>query len=127
MLRDLTEQGFCCGKHRVAAIMRKYGIHSRIKRKFKRTTDSAHSNPIAPNILRQNFSVEAPNKIYVTDITYVRTAEGWLYLAAVFRFIFPDGVGWSTGSRSFGKELVTEALQGRSKRRKPEKGLICPF
>lgn len=123
MLRDLTEQGFCCGRNRVAAIMRKYGIHSRIKRKFKRTTDSAHSNPIAPNILRQNFSVEAPNKIYVTDITYVRTAEGWLYLAAVLDLFSRMIVGWSTSSR-IGKELVTEALQRALKARKPEKGLI---
>lgn len=123
MLRDLKAQGFYCGKNRVAAIMRKYGIHSKIKRKFKRTTDSEHTNPVAPNILKQNFRIDAPNKVYVADITYVRTSEGWLYLAIVLDLFSRMVVGWFTSSR-IGKELVMEALQRTLKARKPKKGLI---
>jgi putative transposase len=123
MLRDLKELGFYCGKNRVAAIMRNNGIRSKIKRKFKRTTDSQHSKPVAPNILQQNFSADAPNKVYVADITYVRTSEGWLYLAIVLDLFSRMVVGWFTSSR-IGKELVMEALQRALKTRKPTKGLI---
>lgn len=103
--------------------MRKYGIHSRIKRKFKRTTDAEHTYPVAPNILQQNFSIDAPNKVYVTDITYVRTAEGWLYLAIVLDLFSRMVVGWFTSTR-IGKELVMESLQRALKARKPKRGLI---
>jgi putative transposase len=111
MLRDLNARGFYCGKNRVAAIMRNNGIRSKIKRKFKRTTDSEHSKPVAPN------------KVYVADITYVRTSEGWLYLAIVLDLFSRMVVGWFTSSR-IGKELVMEALQRALKARNPKKGLI---
>jgi putative transposase len=123
MLRDLKAKGYYCGKNRVAAIMRNNGIRSRIKRKFKRTTDSEHKHPIAPNILQQNFSIDAPDKAYVTDITYIRTAEGWLYLAVVLDLFSRRVVGWFTSAR-IGKVLVIEALQRAIKARKPSKGLI---
>lgn len=123
MLNDLKAKGLNCGKNRVAAIMRNNGIRSKIKRKFKRTTDSEHSHPVAPNILRQHFSIDAPNKVYVTDITYVWTAEGWLYLAVVLDLFSRMVVGWFTSSR-ISKELVREALQRAIKIRKPQKGLV---
>jgi transposase InsO family protein len=123
MLKDLKAKGFYCGKNRIAAIMRKNGIRSKIKRKFKRTTDSEHSHPVAPNILQQRFSVDAPNKAYVTDITYIWTAEGWLYLAVVLDLFSRMVVGWFTSSR-INKELVREALQRAIKERKPQRGLI---
>lgn len=123
MSKDLKARGFCCGKNRVAAIMRNNGIRSKIKRRFKRTTDSEHSHPVAQNILQQNFRVDGPNKIYVTDITYVWTAEGWLYLAVVLDLFSRMVVGWFTSSR-ISRDLVREALQRAIKTRKPQKGLI---
>ena len=72
-----------CSRNRLYRIQRAYGLYSIRKRKFKVTTNSRHGYPVAPNLLRQNFHVDVPNKVWVTDITYIRTDEGWLYMAIV--------------------------------------------
>ena len=81
--RDLTDDGVRCGKNRVARIMRNADIRSRMKKKFKATTNSKHNFPVAPNLLNQNFKVDTPDHTWVGDITYVPTNEGWLYLAVL--------------------------------------------
>lgn len=79
---DLADHGVLVGIHRIKRIRKKLGLRCRQKRKFKATTDSSHSLPVAPNLLDRQFAVAAPNKAWVTDITYIATDEGWLYLAA---------------------------------------------
>lgn len=78
---DLAEHGIQAGVCRIRRIRKKLGIHCKQKKKFKVTTDSKHSLPVAENSLQQQFEATAPNQIYVTDITYIPTEEGWLYLA----------------------------------------------
>lgn len=106
----LRQQGMCCSRKRVARLMRQAGIHSRRRPKRRvRTTDSGHNRRVAPNLLKRDFSAEAPNQKWVGDIVGIWTDEGWLYLAALLdtysRFI----VGWAmSGYRD--EALVTDAL-----------------
>jgi putative transposase len=123
MLKELAARGIDCGKNRLAAIMYDNGIKAKIKRKFKCTTDSDHDNPIAPNLLQQNFNVDIPNTVYVTDITYIQTAEGWLYLATVLDLFSRKIIGWATSSQ-INTDLIIDALNKAVKVRKPKKGLI---
>ena len=83
MLVELRENGLTIGRHRVARLMSENGLKARQKTRFKKTTDSNHGGPVAPNILDQNFATDAPNEKWGVDISYVWTAEGWLYLAIV--------------------------------------------
>ena len=78
---DLAEHGVQAGVHRIKRIRKAHGIRCKQVKKFKATTNSNHSLPVAENLLEQNFAAEAPNQVWVTDITYIPTAEGWLYLA----------------------------------------------
>jgi transposase InsO family protein len=107
----LRQQGLCCSRKRVARLMRQHGIHSRRRPKRRvRTTDSQHNRPVAPNLLKRDFSADAPNEKWVGDILGIWTDEGWLYLAALLdtcsRFI----VGWAM-SVYRDEALVTDALQ----------------
>jgi transposase InsO family protein len=121
--RDLTDDGVRCGKNRVARIMRKAGIRSRVKRKFKATTNSRHNLPVAPNLLNRDFSVAAPNRTWVGDITYIWTNEGWLYLAIILDLFNREVVGWSASNRMT-RQLAIDALQMAVGRRHPDKGLL---
>jgi putative transposase len=121
--RDLTDDGIRCGKNRVARIMRKAGIRSRTKKKFKATTNSKHNFPVAPNLLNQNFKTNSPDQAWVGDITYVSTNEGWLYLAVLLDLFNREVVGWATSSRMT-RHLPIEALQMALGRRNPEKGIL---
>jgi len=121
--RDLGDAGVRCGKNRVARIMRSAGIRSRTKRKFKATTNSKHNLPVAPNLLDQNFTVEAPDRTWVGDITYIPTDEGWLYLAILLDLYNREVVGWAASSRMT-RQLVIEALQMALGRRDPGQGLV---
>ncbi len=112
-----------CSKNRVARIMRKAGIRSRIKKKFKATTNSRHNLPVAPNLLNQEFSAPASDKVWVADITYIHTNEGWLYLAIVLDLFDRKVVGWSASQRMTG-QLVNDALKMALGRRTPSDGLI---
>ena len=121
--RDLIDDGVRCGKNRVARIMREAGIRSRRKKKFKATTNSRHSLPVADNLLDQNFTAETPDSVWVGDITYVATQEGWLYLAVLIDLYTRKVVGWSTSSRMT-RQLTLDALQMALDRQIPEKGLV---
>ena len=83
MWKELVARGIRVGKERVRKLMQRHGIKARGKRKFVVTTDSKHNLPIAPNLLERNFSPEAPNQVWTSDITYIATDEGWLYLTGV--------------------------------------------
>jgi putative transposase len=121
--RDLLEEGQPCGLQRVQRLMRRHGIRSCIKRRYKATTDSRHAHPIAPNLLNRQFAVAAPNRAWVADITYIRTAEGWLYLAAVLDLYSRALIGWAMSER-INRELVMHALTRAIQNRKPAPGLI---
>ena len=121
--QDLIDDGIPCGKNRVARIMRKAGIRSRTRKKFKATTNSKHNFPVAPNRLNQKFMVDAPDITWVGDITYVHTNEGWLYLAVLLDLFNREVVGWSTSSR-LTRQLAIDALHMALGRRNPGNDLI---
>jgi putative transposase len=104
------------GKHRVARLMRENGVKAKTRRKFKRTTDSKHQRPISPNLLKDAQEPAQANEIWVGDITYVATDEGWLYLATVLDLYSRKIVGWSMSSRLVA-ELALDALQQAIMRR----------
>ena len=120
---DLRARGMRVGKKRVERLMREQGLVARRRRRFKKTTDSAHAQPIAPNVLERNFEASAPNEVWVTDVTYVWTDEGWLYLAAIIDLFARRVVGWAT-SESNDTTLALAALAMASSRRKPARGLV---
>jgi putative transposase len=121
--RELRANGRCVGKKRVERLMRREGIVGRKKRRFRRTTDSNHPDPIAPNILDRNFEVGLPNTAWVTDVTYVWTQEGWLYLAAILDLYSRRVVGWAA-SASNDRALALDALARATATRKPAVGLL---
>ena len=120
---ELRERGMRHGKNRVARLMREAGIRAKQKKKFKATTDSKHSHPVAPNLLERDFAADMPDRKWLADITYISTREGWLYLAAVLDLYSKLIVGWAVSSR-INKELVLEALKMAVGRRWPSPGLI---
>ena len=97
--RDLSDNGVVVGVHRIKRIRRKLGLRCRQKRRFKITTDSRHSLPVAENLLAQKFTASAPNQIWLTDITYIPTGEGWLYLAGHKDLFTGEVVGYAMGER----------------------------
>lgn len=120
----LRRQGLTIGKNRVARLMRTHGIRAKSKRAFRpRTTDSRHAKRIAPNRLKQLPSLDRPNQAWVADITYIWTAAGWIYLAAVMDLYSRRIVGWSL-EHSLETSLVTEALSRAQKERRPAPGLL---
>jgi transposase InsO family protein len=92
---SLKAAGYRIGRKRVARLMRENDIRPRTKRKFKVTTDSRHDHPIAPNLLDRQFTVEAPNTVWLADLSYIWTREGWLYLAVVLDLFSRQVVGWA--------------------------------
>jgi len=121
--RELLAQGEDCCKNTVATIMAENNIKSRIKRKFKATTDSRHDHPVADNLLNRNFEQTAPNRVWASDITYIRTCQGWLYLAVVIDLFSRMIVGWAFSSR-INSQLTVGALEMAVARRCPNKGLL---
>jgi putative transposase len=103
--------------------MRENGLRARQKRRFKRTTDSHHAFPVAPNLIEQDFSADRPNQKWNADISYVWTSEGWLYLAVVLDLFARRVVGWAVSERLH-KELALEALRKALAIRRPGEGLI---
>lgn len=93
--RALRKKGVRVGAKRVARLMREKGIVARQKRRFRRTTDSNHANPIAPNVLERDFEPAAPNQAWAGDVTYISTSEGWLYLAVLLDLFSRRVVGWA--------------------------------
>jgi len=119
----LRSQGHDVGRYRARSLMKKAGIFVKRRRRFRITTDSKHDLPVAPNLLSRNFQVDRPDKVWCSDITYLWTMEGWLYLAVVMDLYSRKIVGWAMSSRLKGS-LVKEALSMAYWRRKPVKGLI---
>lgn len=121
---ELADQGVKVGLNRIKRLRRLHGISCVHKRKFKATTQSNHKMPVADNILNRGFdSTTAPNQVWLTDITYVDTHEGWLYLAGVKDAHTCELVGWSM-SNNMSKRLVLDALRMAYQRKKPTQGLI---
>jgi len=120
---ELQDNGYSCSENRIAGLMRKNDIAAKTKRKFKLTTNSKHSLPIAENIINGKFSASSPNCLWASDITYIWTTEGWLYLCAILDVFNRQIVGWSMDNRMTQK-LVINALQQAVWRRKPDSGCI---
>ena len=120
---DLKKTNIPCSENRVARLMREDGLVGIQRRKFKATTNSNHNWPVAPNLLERNFSVDEPNKIWVTDITYVWTWEGWLYLSFVLD-LYSRGVVGLAMSERITDDLTQNALNQAIGRRNPQAGLI---
>jgi len=121
--QELKGLGIPVSKGRVERLMRENGLRGRHKRRFKATTDSKHTLPVAPNRLEQNFVTERPDQAWTADITYIATAEGWLYLAIVLDLYTRQIVGWAMRERMT-KDLVIDALRMAWFRRRPAPGLI---
>jgi transposase InsO family protein len=120
---ELKAQGEHVGRHRVARLMREEGLRARRRRRFVRTTDSKHGLPVAPNVLARDFRPPGPNRVWATDITYVPTREGWLYLAVVMDLFSRRIIGWAMGE-CIDRHLVLVALDMALKGRRPPEGLL---
>ena len=121
--RELRAKGRRVGRKRVERLMRQEGIVARRKRRFRRTTDSNHPHPIAPNVLERDFDVELPNTAWVTDVTYVWTHEGWLYLAAILDLFSRRVVGWAVSANN-DRALALSALDRAVSARTPDEGWL---
>jgi putative transposase len=121
--RDLVEHGVKAGVCRIRRIRKKLGIRCKQKKKFKATTDSKHTLPVAENLVNQQFKAAAPNQIWLTDITYIPTEEGWLYLAGHKDVFTGEIVGYAMGPRMT-KNLVSQSLFRAVAAKGPVPGLI---
>jgi transposase InsO family protein len=124
--QDLRAQGFHVGKKRVARLMRQQGLVGRVRRRRVRTTDSTHPDPVAPNLLARQFAVQgigAMDRIWVSDITYVPTREGWLFLATVLDLASRRVVGWAM-RETLELDLALSALRMALGTRRPAPGLL---
>lgn len=119
---ELAADGFAAGRDRIARLRRELGLRCRQKRKFKATTNSKHSLPVAENLLDQTFTPCAPNEVWVADITYIPTGEGWLYLAGVKDAFTCEVVGYAMAERMT-QELVGRALFQAVQQKRPAAGL----
>ncbi len=121
---ELCEMGYKVSENRVAKIMRNIGLSAQIKPKFKiMTTNSAHAYPISENLLKQEFHVYEPNKVWVSDITYIKSAVGWLYLCVILDLFSRKIVGWSLADH-MKTHMVIEALDRAAQENNPKRGLI---
>jgi len=123
MVKELRGRGFSASQGRVERLMRDNGIRARHKRRYKVTTDSKHGLPVAQNLLNRNFTPCGPNMAWSSDITYLWTDEGWLYLAIVLDLFNREVVGWSLKPRMTA-DIVTDALTMAWFRKKPTAGVI---
>ena len=123
MTRELQDSGLAGGRRCTARLMREDGRRARQKRRFKRTTDSHHAWPVAPNLLDQDFAATGPDQKWGADISYIWTREGWLYLAVVVDLFARRVVGWAVADRLH-RELALTALRRALIVRRPTPGLI---
>ena len=121
--QELQDRGRRVSKNRVARRMRDAGLRSKVRRKYRVTTDSKHHFPVAPNLLARNFTAEVPDKVWVSDITYLATRTGWLYLTVIIDLFSRMVVGWALSS-SLSHEMVVTALKRAIRSRRPGDGLI---
>lgn len=121
---QLRAEGVACSRNRVARLMKKHGIAAKRRRVYKvATTDSKHNYPVAPNLLDRQFSAERPNEKWLTDITYIPTKEGWLYLATVLDVYSRKVVGWAM-DKQMDEGLVASALRMAATHRRPTEGVL---
>lgn len=120
---ELQAKGVRVGKKRVERLMRENGLQARRKRRFRKTTDSKHSQPIAPNVVAREFEVAAANRVWVTDVTAIWTLEGWLYLSTMLDLFSRRVVGWAV-SPSNDTLLALETLRAGLHARRPPAGLV---
>ena len=123
ILEDLREWGYHCSRKRIARLMRGAGLRSKTVRKFRVTTLSKHSLPVADNLLIRDFMAPSPNRVWVSDITYIWTREGWLYLCVVLDLFNRQVVGWAMSKR-LGAELAVGALRQALLMRRPTEGMV---
>jgi transposase InsO family protein len=123
MSNGLRKQGFNVGRYQASSLMRRLELHVKSRKRFKVTTDSKHDLPIAPNLLNREFQVDVPDRAWASDITYIWTCQGWLYLAVVLDLFSRKVVGWSLQA-TMAADLVTEALAMAVGRRCPTPGLL---
>ena len=121
--KALIKKGESVNRTWVAQRMQDMGLRSKVKRKYRPTTDSKHSEPVAPNVLNRQFTTSAPNQVWVSDITYLWTQSGWVYLTVFLDLFSRMVVGWAV-SRSLSHEAVVSALWRAVGRRRPPKGLL---
>jgi transposase InsO family protein len=121
--KDLKEQQENCGKHRVISLMKKLDLRAKARRKFKATTNSSHNKPIYENLLNRQFKPAQINQSWVSDITYIATKEGWLYLAVIMDLYSRNIIGWAMDKRMT-DELVINALKMALFKRKIATGLL---
>jgi putative transposase len=120
---DLEASGHRVGRKRVARLMREKSLVARRRRRFCTTTNSKHGFPIAPNVLARDFSTSGPDQVWVTDITYLWTKQGWLYLAAILDLFSRRVVGWAT-SEHVDRHLALAALNAALGQRRPARDLV---
>lgn len=120
---ELQDKGIPCSYNRTARLMRQADILAVARRRFRCTTDSEHDYPVAPNILERNFTVHGPDRVWLTDITYVPTEEGWLYVGGVMDLYSRRIIGWSMSNR-IDRRLTQDALLMALGRRQPAAGLL---
>ncbi len=123
MAKALRSKGYSIGRYQAKTLMQRLGLRVRVVKKFKVTTNSKHKLPVAANLLNREFSVSAPDRVYVADISYLWTREGWVYLAAVVDLFSRKVVGWSMSNRMT-TELPLEALRMAYWGRKPGDGVM---
>jgi len=123
MRKALNVLGYPVGRYKARKLMKEAQVQVRHRKKYKATTNSNHRQPVYDNLLERQFDVKQPNEVYVSDITYVWTQEGWLYLAVVIDLYSRKVVGWSMSSRMKAK-LVCDALRMAIWQRHPKAGLI---
>ena len=107
--QELKSEGFVVSRKRMAKLMKEEGLQSKIRKQWKVTTNSSHHYPIAPNLLAQNFTVSRPDKVWVSDITYIKTSQGCLYLTVIIHLLDKVVVGWSLSKTMFAKDTVIAA------------------
>jgi putative transposase len=120
---ELAREGFSVSRKRIARLMREAGLRAKGRRKYKPTTDSDHSLPVAPNLLKRDFHTERPDAAWVSDITYIWTRQGWMYLAAILDLYSRKVVGWTLADRMTAS-LVCDALDAAARLRRPAPGLV---
>jgi len=121
--KELRRRGYDVGRYQARSLMQEAGVEARQRRRWRHTTDSQHTLPVAPNLLNRQFMVATPNQAWVTDITAIWTLEGWLYLAAVLDLHDRQLVGWAMADH-MRTPLVLDALEMAIGRRQPKSGVI---
>lgn len=124
--RELQAQGHCCSEARIARLMRQAGLRAKRRRRLRGTTDSRHGDPIAPNRLQRQFAIDAipgVDRVWASDITYVPTREGWLYLAVVLDLASRRVIGWAM-RHTLERRLTLDALRMALAHRQPAPGIL---